>query len=247
MSTGETGDDVGTVETWRASMERLAEEWRTVVATDDRNERAHIDATVERWEQVIVTLHAEQDELLARGLWVGGPIDLMSVIGFARWETAHSAAVAWLLDPAMQHGLGTRFLEKLLAVCFPDDRFSALARAVVETEVPCSTGRIDILVRADDLTLVIENKVDAIEREHQCNDYYDCFGNEPGARFVFLSPSGRAPVTATGAAAEACRPLSYRRLADALAQALAETATGRLGKGRSAAEQYLLTLREELG
>ena len=55
----------------------------------------------------------------------------------------------------------------------------------------------DIVVRGDDFTLVIENKVDADESPEQCEDLYLNFRDEPGALFLFLTPDGRAPTTAS--------------------------------------------------
>jgi hypothetical protein len=102
------------------------------------------------------------------------------------------------------------------------------------------------IAQAPGLTLIIENKVDAVESPGQCDLYYRLFGDEPGARFIFLSPRGRAPLTASGPAAVAFVALSYRAVADALRSVLEDTAAERAGPGRDATVEYLRTLEKRL-
>jgi hypothetical protein len=97
-------------------------------------------------------------------------------------------------------------------------------------------------VWADDLTLVIENKVGAPESENQCNYYYRLFREEPGARFLFLSPTGTAPTSATDAALEAFKPVSYHDIRTCLAEVLHDTVDDPPGSARDVAEHYLRTL-----
>ena len=188
---------------WPGLLDALVAEWSTTAALVELEEHRAIAELVGRWEQALETIRVEQTALRSAGRWVGGPSDMLSVIGYSRAETVHSALTGWLLDPSRRHGLGSRFLERVLARCFPHESFRGLGTARVSTEVPGPTGRIDILVTARDMTVVIENKVDAIERPGQCDDYYRDFRQETGARFVFLSPEGRPASTATGDAAAA--------------------------------------------
>ncbi len=179
---------------------------------------------IRQWSAALDVMQAEQRALIAAGRWLTGPADVLGVIGWDRWELAHSAAVAWLLDPRMRHGLGSRLLGKLLMRCFADDPLPDLGTAWCETEVPRGGSRIDILAHADGLTLVIENKVDALENSDQCETYFDYFHDDPGARFIFLTPTGDAPTTARSEAANAAwRALSYRDLLDDLKSVLAGT------------------------
>jgi hypothetical protein len=201
-----------------------------------------------KWSTALEAMRQEQRALIADGRWLSGPADLLSVIGWPRSELAHSAAIGWLLDPQMRHGLGSRFLKKVLKRCFEgeftDESLPDLGTAWCEREVPCGERRIDVLVHADGLTLVIENKIDAFENPDQCETYFQCFREDPGARFVFLTPTGYPPATAHSVEAKAAwRPLSYRDhvLLD-LRAVLAATAGDPPAAGRAAAEQYCLTL-----
>jgi hypothetical protein len=242
--------DSNSASTWRveseASLATMSAEWASIQAGRVSRKLRNNARKAARWESALLEMQAEQRALREAGRWVGGPYDLLSIISYARNELVHSAAVSWLLDPGMRHGLGTRVLEFVLEHCFPDDHFSDLALANVYTEVTREQSRIDILVEAPGLTLIIENKVDALESSGQCDTYFRLFGDEPGARFVFLSPQGRAPTTATGPAAEAFVPVSYRAIADALRRALDETSAERHAPARAAAEAYLVTLERRL-
>ena len=106
------------------------------------------------------------------------------------------------------------------------------------------------MIRAgSELTLVIENKVEATECLGQCDAYFKAYRSEPGARFVFLTPDGRTPISATGSAAGAFRALSYRQVLLALDRSL-ETAAGVgpagvTAEGRQVAESYRRTLKRE--
>jgi hypothetical protein len=123
---------------------------------------------------------------------------------------------------------------------------------VVETEVTGAgidetdrtrEARADIILRGGGLTVLIENKLDAGEQPDQCERQYWAWVNEPGeARWVFLTPHGRPPVTATSAQAKAAwRALGYANVRDALAYSLDDRAA-RTSAGRDTARQYLETL-----
>ena len=104
-------------------------------------------------------------------------------------------------------------------------------------------ARADIVVHADDLTLLIENKVYASEGTGQCEKYYWLFKDEPGARFVFLTPSGCESVTVSSPEAkEAWQLLSYHDLLKDLQRVLDDTRHEPPAPGRAAAEQYRRTL-----
>ncbi|HRI71393.1 MAG TPA: hypothetical protein PK156_44475, partial [Polyangium sp.] len=70
-------------------------------------------------------------------------------------------------------------------------------------------------------------------------------GRHPSAAFLFLSPSGYAPHTATGANRDVWTALSYRELAGLLETALCNTPTNAVSGGRAAARNYLLTIQKE--
>ena len=226
----------------------LRREWESVI---DIMQSAQLKADVaqlEKWERKLKNLLREQQELAMAGKWTRGPEDLLSVIGHSRRETYHSAILAWLMDPLAPHGLGTRFLEEFLRTADPDawpELPPDLHVYNVECEVTRGECRADIVVYADQLLLVVENKVDAAEGERQCDRIYDAFSDSSGARFVFLSPKGSKPRTATGTAAEEFRKLSYRQVIDALKRALGSSENQEPSTGRSTVIGYLHTLEEE--
>ncbi|WP_437597688.1 PD-(D/E)XK nuclease family protein [Sorangium sp. So ce590] len=219
----------------------LAGEWRAAVAREQENRVAQVAV----WDAKLAEIHTEQEALLRGGHWIGGPDDLLSILGQSRQELYHSTLLAWLLDPQGRHGFGSGFLEALLRRCTADPP-AELSRARSAREVSRGNARADVVVAGPGLCLVIENKVDAREQPKQCDRLYESFGREPGALFIFLSPSGRAPVTATGDAREAFKPMSYADIAamlrDALASAPGKDATAH---GREAASNYLVTLERE--
>ncbi|WP_438014175.1 PD-(D/E)XK nuclease family protein [Sorangium sp. So ce315] len=220
----------------------LAAEWRAIVAREQENRVAQVAA----WDAKLAELRAEQEALLRGGHWVGGPDDLLSILGQSRQERYHSTLLAWLLDPQGRHGFGAGFLEALLRRCTADPPSAALNRARPALEVSLGDARADVVVAGPGLCLVLENKIDAREQPQQCDRLYESFCHEPGALFVFLSPSGRAPVTATGGAREAFTPMSYADIAAMLRDALASApGKGATARGREAASNYLATLERE--
>ncbi|KYF52409.1 hypothetical protein BE08_08680 [Sorangium cellulosum] len=220
----------------------LAAEWRAIVAREQEDRAAQVAA----WGAKLAELRAEQEALLSGGHWVGGPDDLLSILGQSRQERYHSALLSWLLDPQGRHGFGAGFLEALLRRCTADPPRAELNRARPALDVSLGNARADVVVAGPGLCLVIENKIDAREQPKQCDRLYESFCCEPGALFILLSPSGRAPVTATGGAREAFTPISYADIAAMLRDALASApGKGATARGREAASNYLATLERE--
>ena len=178
--------------------------------------------------------------LRAHGAWTHGRDDTFGILGIERSEIRHSAAIAWLFDPCGRHGLGDCVLAGFLHSAFGEEQFDGLTHARVRCEVAEADCRADIIVEAPGLKLVVENKVDADEGPRQCDTLFERF---VGARHVFLTPNGRAPETATGAAAAAFRTVSYRDLRKILQRSLLNRPSD--GPGRHVAEDYLRTLKRE--
>ena len=248
MRWGERGSQaLHSVSEWVYYFERMRADWHGTVRAATELDAVARNQAVSSWIAAFDDLRAEQDALRQSGRWVSGPADLLGVIGQSRRETYHSAILAWLLDPNMRHGLGTGFLERLIRRCFPDSLFNSLADAWTQCEVTRAGARADIVVWSTELTLVIENKVDAVEQPGQCDSYFDLFVEEPGARFLFLTPSGVRPCTASGEAAAAFQSVSYAAVKEELTAILDETSTLIPGPGRDVALQYLRTLEREFG
>lgn len=203
-----------------------------------------------QWQQQLDALKHDQARLVEEGRWLRGRDDFFGVLRLQRRETLHSAAIAWLIDPAARHGLGVAFLQALLGHLFPDETFAHLhaARAVCEvTRGPC---RADIVIELPGLLVVIENKVDALESPRQCAILYEQFGPEPNTRYVFLTPDARAPHTAEGRPFVCLGYATVRRLlAEALQGSLPSSVNAPRGpataSGRPVAEDYLRTLQKE--
>jgi len=203
---------------------------------------------VDRWKAALQHLSDEQQRLLDQGQWVSGPSSLLSVIGQSRRETYHCRVVAWLMDPTGRHGLGPHFLELFLNACFPDEEFDreGLRRATVSCEVPRSRSRADIVVSLPDATVVIEAKTDADERPRQCDDLYADFGEELNPHFVFMSPRGREPITASGDAKETFRTFSFVQCRNLLEKVSDLPRPGRPDEiALGTVKNYLATMRTE--
>lgn len=198
---------------------------------------------VASWEEALDGLVAEYGAIRGRGAWTQGPGDFFGVLGLGRAELAHSAMLAWLFNPDGRHGFGRMLLNRIIEGHIPDLDVSSFRVRGIDLEVQRSETRADIVVWGDAATLVIEVKVDAGEGHRQCDRLYDRFSTEPGVRFVFLTPSGRPPLTATGDAAGAFNNLSFQDVRQALEDVLEEA--GDAGEATDIAKNYLRTLRVE--
>ena len=127
--------------------------------------------------------------------------NIFEAVNMGKQEVHHSRFLAFLLDPAESHGLGTAFLRRfLLAVAasganLPVSRLSLSVADLNGALVYCERDRIDITVEIPELGLMlaIENKIDAVERTDQLKDYRELIGQRyPGFRFMgcFLTPDG---------------------------------------------------------
>ena len=105
-------------------------------------------------------------------------------------------------------------------------------------------SRADVVVHTESVVLVIENKLDAGEQPDQCERQYWAWAQDSiDTRFIFLTPRGRSPTTATSTVAkDAWQALSYGQVRRALDRAVAGAADGGSDIGRAAAAQYLATL-----
>jgi hypothetical protein len=226
---------------WSDEMGRMVPTWAGVhTEVVEARAKAH-ERKAEGWRVQLAALRVAQNELVRQGLWSShGPADLLTVAGFGRSELAHTSILGWLLGPAREHGLGSALLDALLAELnlppiAPGDR--GLVR--VSTEETRGGRRADIVVRWPTSALVIEAKVDAEESLNQCDDLFTLFGDEPNVVFLFLTPTGRRPNSATGPAAGAFRTMSFGQVRSGLAGA---SERGSPTSGSDAVRSYLRTL-----
>ncbi|MBB4755069.1 PD-(D/E)XK nuclease family protein [Actinoplanes lobatus] len=189
----------------------LAEKWRNLPATSS--------VDVVEWRSRFAVMKAEHDRLRLQGRWTHGPADLMSICGFHRKELAHGSALRWLCDPTGSHGLGDRFLVGLIRAT--GEPLEVSSDTTAETEISRERSRADLVVYGDRWKLVMELKIDAIESERQCQRLYEDWRMDRGVRWLFITLSGRAPVTTTTEqAALAWHRLSWSRVLSVLDDAV---------------------------
>jgi len=118
--------------------------------------------------------------------------NIFSILGIGRMEIRHSNFLAWLLDPNGSHGLGNRFLIRILRDLALDDKNKLdifkinelnFSNVEINREVAISLkdkdkdkdGSIDILIvfrdEKDKLVICIENKIDATDSDGQLEKY----------------------------------------------------------------------------
>ena len=199
------------------------------------------------WRDAMSAMRRRHDCLVADGLWVGGPSDFLGIIGHARVENTHSLMLAWLLNPTRRHGLGSGLVRRLLEHCSGDAVPAAPAVRTVKFSEWRHGREADLVVRGEDFTLVIENKVDADEQPDQCDDLYENFKDDSDPRFLFLTPDGRAPRTATTPGAKrAFRTVSWPEVGEMLEAALHESRSVPEAAGAvDVVENYLRTVKEQ--
>ena len=267
MPTGRPADEA-LVPSDEERLNYLLGEWEAAAAIERQREQGVVAEEVAAWESTVLLLSKEQQDLQAQGRWVRGRSDYLGVLSLARAEVKHSAMIAWLLDPIGSHGLGLRFLDRLLGRCYDPPPDVHPGEVTTECEVVGRDCRADIIVSAPMWTLVIENKVDAVEGPEQCGRLYRAFSHRADPRFVFLSPRGGAPksivcreddpgfevlspegsleVETTCDAKVAWRPLGYAKLRQDLVLALNDLdEAARQRAGTSIVVDYLRTLERE--
>lgn len=233
---------VDQVTSWQADIGAMESEWEAISERQTRK-------LIVGWNKAMSEMCDQEDRLVAAGLWVSGPSDLLKIIGHHRDENAHSRMLAWLVRPTGRHGLGSGLVRRLMEHCTGEP---VLGPAVVRKVVFSywRNGReADIVVWGQGFTLIIENKVDAQEQPDQCDDLYKNFKNEIAPLFLFLTPDRYQPTTATTPEARrAFRALSWREIRAMLEAALNEPrpATAVADAG-DVVRNYLRTLKEQFG
>ena len=149
--------------------------------------------------------------------------NIFAALGITRQEIIQSRFLVYLLSPREHHNQGARFLNAFLErIGVAPIAESDLARVKVRPEHPAKElGRMDIIITAPELLVVIENKIDAIEGDkQQVARYQKWIERQQGYTekvLVFLTPSGREPETAIPGHSISPLPLSYADLAEIFA------------------------------
>lgn len=231
---------VDAVNSWEACIRAMERQWTEISECQER-------ALLAGWNETMSEMRRQHDSLVTAGLWVTGPSDFLGIIGFARDENTHSRMLKWLLTPTARHGLGCGLVRRLVEHCIGE----AVPMPVVVRRVVFSHWRnereADLVVWGRNFTLIIENKVDAPEQPDQCDDLHENYKDEIAPLFLFLTPDGRQPHTATTPEArDTFKVLSWPEVHTMLEAELDESrpATG-VADAVNVARNYLLTLKEQ--
>jgi len=122
-------------------------------------------------------------------------------------ENGHSLFLKRLLSPNGKHGQGDLFLKRFVKDVLGKP-FDETQKWYSEEEVKAGTGRVDLYIHSNELSIVIENKIGATDQDAQLYRYwrnkiygennmkYDhIFDNERWKRgvLVYLTPDGIRP------------------------------------------------------
>jgi hypothetical protein len=155
--------------------------------------------------------------------------DPWDVAGLGRDEVRNSSVLAWLLNPKGSHGLGNAALTGLLVrlnqhFCgnFPTNYGSFCSVCTESNPDGELTNRVDIEIDSENFYLIIEVKINALERDKQLEDYGNLAQKKAYGRpwaLVFLTPSGNWPDTA-GVHESKVLPISWQKISHFLGKAL---------------------------
>ena len=230
------------IRSWKAHICAMEREWREVSKHQAR-------VLLADWRVAMSEMRCQQDSFVSKGLWVSGPSDFLDIIGRARHENTHSQMLAWLLKPTARHGLGCGFVRRLVEHCTGEPVSVSAAVRRVRFSYWRNGREADLVVWGQSFTLIIENKVDAMEQLDQCDGLYKRFKNEISPLFLFLTPDGRKPDTATTQGAQQVfKALSWPQVRTMLEAALNEArpATA-VADAVDVVRNYLRTLKEQFG
>ena len=233
---------VDRISSWEAHIRAMKGEWRDISERQTR-------ALLADWQRAMSEMRHQHDRLVSDGLWVSGPSDILDIIGLARHENTHSRMLEWLLKPTSRHGLGCGLVRCLVEHCTGEPVATPVAVRRVVFSYWRNNREADLVVWGQDFTLIIENKVDAAEQPDQCDDLYENFKNEIEPLFLFLTPNGSQPHTATTDGAQrAFKALSWPQVRAMLEAALNESqpATA-VADAVEVVGNYLRTLKEQFG
>ena len=233
---------VDPVRSWQAHVSAMERQWSQISARRTR-------VLLADWRAAMSDMRRRHDRLVADRLWLTGPSDFLAIVGLARHENTHSRVLEWLLTPTARHGLGCGLVGRLMTHCTGKPAPAPLAVTNVKFSQWRNDREADLVVWGEEFTLVIENKVDADEQPRQCDDLYKNFKNETVPLFLFLTPDGRGPRTATTPGAQrAFKTISWREVRAMIETTLNESRPAARAAGAvDVVVNYLRTLEEQFG
>ena len=238
MSLGVT--PVDRVRLWEVQFRAMEREWGEISVR-------RTAVLMAAWRGAMSEMRRQHNRLVSDGLWVTGPSDFLAIIGQARTENTHSRMLQWLLKPTGRHGLGSGLVRRLVEHCTGEPAPASLVVREVAFSQWRNDREADLVVRGEDFTLVIENKVEATEQPCQCDDLHANFKNERAPQFLFLTPDGRKPRTATTPGAlRAFRTLSWPEVRTMIETVLNESRPATAGAvAVDVVKNYVRTLQEQ--
>ena len=227
---------------WRVAFRAMKREWSEIAAR-------RTGTLLDEWREAVTAMRRQHDHLVSDGVWLTGPSDFLDIVGLARHENTHSRMLAWLLTPTGRHGLGCGLVKRLVEHCTGASASAPVAVRKVAFSYWRNGREADLVVWGHNFTLIIENKVDAAEQPNQCDDLYKNFKGEITPLFIFLTPDGSQPSTATALEAQrACRTLSWPEVRAMLEATLNESGPATaLSDAADVVTNYLRTLKEQFG
>lgn len=160
--------------------------------------------------------------------------NIFEALDIVHQEIRHSNFLAWLLDPAENHGLGANFLSAFLMHSLSKGRqlrmrvsspVGVYGLNLEDTLLQREQDSIDILATNERarLVLVVENKVKSSEHDDQLERYARVVKTrypQCEAIFVYLSPEGPSSLD------DRYIPVTYQEIAKLVDRLLAEGAAG---------------------
>lgn len=209
---------------WESTFDFMLTEWITL-------ESPLVQAD---WDVAFASMVAEAAELKRRGDWRSGKRTLLAELGLQYQEVLMCRGLAWLLTPDAWHGLGTLFLTEFLTSL--EQPTHGADRAVITLEEARAATRADLVLRYPGGVVLLEAKILAGEQATQADRLArEWAGEHP--TLVFLTRSGRAPLTAVESAG-LWRSLSWLDIAR-----MAESAASRASQPSPGALDLIETLK----
>jgi hypothetical protein len=184
-----------------------------------------------------------------------GGFNIFQVLKFEHGEIRHSNVLAWIMDPAGSHGLGSTFLKKWLMRILHEsssEREMPIAPVDIdswqfaEVEVRREWLHIDLLVimklvDGGECIVVIENKIKSTEGKNQLKRYREVVEKQfPHTKklFIFLTKDLQEPSD------KAWEPASYDEIHTTLKECLQSRSNTIGGEPKVLLENYIKLIEE---
>jgi len=182
-----------------------------------------LDTLKEYWPRLESQIHNQRRRKLSKLAQddpIRSPVDLLSPLRLVSDEVIHTRALAYLCDPAKEHGFEKAVLRSVLTVLAKRNRRKGIAKFLaflskskrievrfeyqyaIQGSRTRSSARNDVRIEMRNersaALIIIENKIEAPEGTHQLALYEDearkwCKQNNGRSLLVYLGREGREP------------------------------------------------------